>query len=74
MARLRSQPASGSRTKRGSPSSFTLRTSAGIGIGRYPSRERAMSAARWVVGRSGEHVDVMCERTGQVWDVSPADA
>lgn len=64
----------GGRAKRSAPTSFTLQTGAGIDIGGYASRERAMSAARWVAQRSGERVDVTCARTGQVWDVRAPDA
>jgi hypothetical protein len=74
MTRLRTRPATGGRIKpRSSPGRFTLLTSTGIGIGGYPSRDGAISAARWVAHRSGERVDVTCERTGQVWNVSPTD-
>jgi hypothetical protein len=72
MSTLRSAPPTGNRTKRGSPTLFVLQTRTGIDICSYQSRERAMSAARWVALRSGEHVDVTCERTGQVWGVSGA--
>jgi hypothetical protein len=62
------------RTTRSAAASFTLRTGGGIDIGGYASRDRAMSAARWVARRSGERVDVTCTRTGQVWDAQPPDA
>jgi hypothetical protein len=64
----------GYRAKRTTLTSFTLQTGLGVDIGGYPSRERAMSAARWVARRSGERVDVTCVRTGQVWDVRPPEA
>jgi hypothetical protein len=74
MTHLGSRTPTAGRTKRSVPSSFTLRTRGGIDIGGYPSRDRAMSAARWVARRCGERVDVTCTRTGQVWDAQPPDA
>jgi hypothetical protein len=74
MTRLRSQASTGSRIKLSSVASFTVQTAAGLDFGWYPSRERAMSAARWAARRSGERVSVLCARTGQVWGVSPAGA
>jgi hypothetical protein len=49
---------------------LTVYTSTGSGS--YRSRSKALAAARWVAGESGETVVVTNEVTGQRWDVSPS--
>jgi hypothetical protein len=48
----------------------TVYTSSGSGS--YRTRSKAMAAARWVAGASGEAVAVADETTGRSWNVSPA--
>jgi hypothetical protein len=48
---------------------FIVYTSTGMGS--YRSRSKAIAAAQWVAGKSGDSVAVASETTGQRWEVSP---
>jgi hypothetical protein len=48
---------------------FTVSTSKGTGW--YRTQARALNAARWMAGESGETVDVTSDASGATWRVSP---
>jgi hypothetical protein len=55
-----------------SPRTERFRVWTSHGSGSYRTRSKAIAAAQWTAGETGETVVVANEASGHRWDVSPA--